>query len=222
MSQIILFIPLFLISFPPASLGIGDCDGANGAINISYSLLDEFHQETSVVRVGGTLIVRCGNTGTYPPALYSMAAEIVPSTEWVNHEFRIKIGPNIAKKPIRCSCGQDKSKQSSELVKMEDFLCGPTQNANCWNAAADVCVDGPQMLEYPYKLRVKSAENPNSMDTQKYCKTLAKAQYEKWGQWEVEVQGTNVELLTMSKLDISFLSENLIPVLVHYIPIYST
>ncbi len=191
-------LSLFLLSIPSLSLA-DKCTGVTKDIALSYNLLDEFGEQTSVARIDGTLVITCVNPGSQLPDLWGGTSRI-PDTVAKREpggKFRIRIQAETAKvvrEEIKCYCGGKTTLRSRHDVLIEHILCSPSLTQNCTNtqlcrlesdgnggmceSSADVCVDAPSVPStYPYRLLGISME---------YCTALKKAENEEWGQVEVQ------------------------------------
>ncbi len=192
----LLSLAIFLLSFPLAD---SSCD-------FSYALQDEFGQETTVARMGGTLVIACKTTGSW------LCPKSIPNTQ-KNGKFEIEIKPDIRilQKEIKCCCDQAFSVND---VMIKDFLCSPSQDSACSNTelchrkpdgtvdckqGADVCVvAGTRNPAYQI-----GGSTPGSIKSMEYCEALKTPEKnEVLGQ--VEVRG-DLEL-TYSKYSLTFFS----------------
>ncbi len=203
-------LPLFLLSFPSLSVA-GKCKGAStGDIALSYNLLDEFGEQTSVARMGGTLNIVCKHYGDDRPGVKSITKGEFPSPD-EDGKLRIKIEPENVKKmetDIYCYCAGDNAKISNTL-KIKKVLCSPIQSEpspcskselchlekdgktrGCMSSA-DLCLVGDQDPLYPYHLWIPQA---SSLSSNRYCGALKKAENEESGQ--VELDNATPELQT--------------------------
>ncbi len=204
-----IFLASLLVCFP--SLSIAEkCKGATGDIGLSYNLLDEFGEQTSVARMGGTLNIVCKNYGDEPPVLPEVQETWTPPPLEVG-KFKIVIDhENFGKMEdgvFRCFCG-DKSEKSSLLEIKQVVLCSPIQDQaspcsksqlchakpdgtrDC-KSGADLCFVGQQDPLYPYHLWIPQASSLSSI---RYCGALKKAENEESVQ--VEFDNATPELQT--------------------------
>ncbi len=206
--QWILFIlSFFLISFPPPSLAVKTCaEGADRSeIKISYSLRDEFGEETSVAWIGGTLVIGCKNDGSKP---CTSSEKDVPNTKEEDGTFVIKIVREVLEvvaSGIRCCCGaKDQIASSDYAVRLNEVLCSPSLNQDCpptqlchlksdgttgCTAEKDVqfCPKTSASQLPASKYLLCGISSKNAIPCMKYCKSLEKEENVKqWGQFEIK------------------------------------
>ncbi len=220
----LVFLPLVLLSFPSLSLA-DHCAGANEDIALSYILMDEFGEQTSVARIGGTLVITCENHGENPPGVLATRRtrhHKFPSPD-DDGKLKIKIEPkNVKGMEIYCYCGQEESISSKETLDIKNVLCSPIQDGaspcsktevcdhksdgtRFCESGVELCTDGDQTPHFPYRLWGLSDGQP-TLSSISYCKALKKAENEKLGQ--VEFDGATADFQSWwSKFEVSPLSE---------------
>ncbi len=200
----LLSLTIFLLSFPLAAAVISSsCD-------LSYILLDEFGQETSVARTGGSLFITCKTAGSSV-----CPSSNITGTEGKDGKFEITIKPEMFGKYIRCCCAN--GTESWNYVKLNQLPCIPSQGSNCSNTElchqksdrgtvckrrADVCLDTNfTRNSEAYRLRGislwRQGKGKTSVENMEYCEALMAPKEN--DQVEVEVKGPDVELLIFSK-----------------------